>query len=137
MNNPLFIGPSEHQRLMELRTRANAAPVDMVELVQRLKTPEGKAAHRKQMTAQTCLLPASYMVTFSIETGHPCGTCRHMSMSTHHKLRLPNARAVWMVAEVLGFTDTLESCVTYREELEGHGEAVNVIQPLIHEASKQ
>lgn len=132
--NPLFIGPLEKQKLSKLRDLANAHPVDIAVVIEAMKHRAGKAAHKIQMTAQTVELPASYLVTFSIETGHPAGTARHMSMSTNHAGRVPNAASVWMVAELLGFVSGLESCTLYLEELEGHGNAVNVIQPLIHEA---
>ena len=132
--NPLFIGPHERQKLSELRELANAHPVDMLVLSEAMKHRAGKAAHKLQMTAQTVALPAAYLVTFSIETGHPAGTARHMSMSTNRAGRVPNPVSLWMVAELLGFVGGLETCICWPEELQGHGLAVNVVQMLIHEA---
>jgi hypothetical protein len=132
--NPLFIGPHEKQALSELRSLANARPVDIRTLAERLESPDGKAAHKQRMTEQSVLIPASYMVTFSIETGHPAGTARHMSMSVNHEEHVPNPVSLWMVAELLGFVGGLETCICWPEELQGHGLAVNVVQMLIHES---
>lgn len=134
MNNSLLLGPDEKTKLLELREMANRNPVDMVRLLPSLKSKNGKAAHKMHMTMQTVELPLTYLVTFSVETNVPCGTQRHMSMSTAREGFLPNVIAVWMVAELLGFVGSLNDCVHYLEELQGHGKAVNVIQPIQHEA---
>ena len=34
------------------------------------------------------------------------------------------------MAEQLGFAGGMETCPVYREKTQGHGEAINVIQPL-------
>ena len=127
---PLLLGPDECAALQELRELAAATPVDMPPLLQRLKTGEGKAAHMRQMNAQSIEIPVGYLVTFSIETGHPAGVCRHMSMSSPVEGRVPIPEAVWMVAEELGFSGSLEACAVWLEDLQGHGKAVNVVQPL-------
>lgn len=130
MSTPLMIGPNERKALDNLRKLANEHPVDMRTLPQRLETPDGKAAHMTQMTAQSIRLPVDFLVTFSIEIGHPIGTCRHMSMSVRKQGRVPNPLAAWMVAEQLGFVGGLESCNHWLEDLQGHGQAVNVVQPV-------
>ena len=130
MNRPLVIGPEQLAGLNELRERASAAPVDARALIARIDTPEGKAAHRAQMTAQSIGLPIGFLVTFSIEHGHPIGPCRHMSMSVEDKDRVPHPAAVWAVAELLGFAGGLHACKTWPELLQGHGLAINVVQPL-------
>ena len=88
-----------------------------------------------QMTRQSVAIPLDFLVTFSIETGHPVGTCRHMSMSVGKVGRIPNAHALWMIADLLGFTDNLDACTVWREELQGHGVAINVVQPITAEGS--
>lgn len=128
MGTPILIGPTELAALHELRVRANGHPVDARGLAVRLATPDGKSAHRDQMTGQSVRLPLAYLVTFSIETGHPKGTYRHMSMSVQREGRLPNGNSLWLVAHALGFTGALEECMLYRETLQGHGEAINVLQ---------
>lgn len=130
MSTPLMIGPNEREALDNLRKLANEHPVDMRTLTERLKTPDGKAAHKKQMTAQSVAIPADFLVTFSIEIGHPIGTCRHMSMSVGKQERVPSPQGAWMVAEQLGFVGGLESCVHWLEDLQGHGRAINVVQPV-------
>jgi len=126
----LVIGEAERDRLTHLRLRALTHPVDMLALVDAIKTPKGKAAHMRRMKLQTVALPFGFLVTFSIEDNHPCGTCRHMSMSGARAPRVPSPHAVWMVAELLGFVDSLAACTHWLEDLEGHGQAVNVVQPI-------
>ena len=128
--NPLVIGPDEQLKLATLRELASQHPVDMPTLIEAIKHPAGKAFHKSRMTAQSISLPLYYLVTFSIETGHPVGTCRHMSMSVKAPGRVPNPHAVWMVAEVLGFVGGLEQCKHWIEDLEGHGLAINLVQPV-------
>lgn len=129
---PLLIGPDERAALHDLRDRATRSPVDMTDLIERLKLPKIKTKHMRQMTEQTVYLPAAYAVTFSIETNHPeSRTARHMTMSVDAEGRLPNRHAVWMVAEELGFIGNLELCQgIWVERLQGHGEAVNIVQLL-------
>ncbi|MGF6641805.1 hypothetical protein [Paraburkholderia sp. MM6662-R1] len=127
---PLFIGPDEREALKALRELAQRQPVDMAVLTEALKHPAGKAAHKDQMTSQSVRLPTHFLVTFSIEKGHPIGTCRHMSMSVGKPDRVPNPHAIWMVAEELGFVGGLDQCVHWSELLEGHGTAINVVQPI-------
>lgn len=130
-----MIGPGEREALARLRAQAEARPIDVSTLERAIATPEGKAHHRIRMTEQTVLIPAAYMVTFSVETNHPHGTARHMSMSVQREGRLPIGHAVWMVAVELGFTGGLGECTTWLEELQGHGQAVNVVQYVTaHEA---
>jgi hypothetical protein len=126
----LLIGPAERAALERLRAVANEHPVDMSTLPARLAQPEGKTIHMAQMNAQTISLPVGYLLTFSIETGHPGGLARHMSLSVSRPGRLPNHAAVWMVAAELGFERGLDDCVCWIEDLKGHGQAVNVVQLL-------
>lgn len=130
MTTPLLIGPEERKKLVALRELAAAHPVDMPALMRRLETPAGKAAHKRQMTKQSVAIPADFLVTFSIETGHPAGTCRHLSMSVGREGRVPSPEAIAMVAAELGFVGALETQIIWLEELQGHGKAVNVVQPL-------
>ena len=132
---PLMIGAAEREALALLRGLAAEHPVDMTTLTARLKTFDGKQAHMNQMTRQSVAIPLDFLVTFSIETGHPVGTCRHMSMSVGKVGRIPNAHALWMIADLLGFTDNLDACTVWREELQGHGVAINVVQPITAEGS--
>ena len=124
----ILIRQEERDALHELRDRAARVPVDMRTLAARLATPEGKEAHRRQMTAQTFEIPVRNLVTFSVEIGHPNGAAaRHMSMSSGGNL--PAVEAVLLVAEELGFVGGVESWTrSWPENLQGHGRAVNVVQ---------
>lgn len=128
MTTPLLIGPDERAALAALVKRAELNPVDMRTLSQRLEDPAQKAAHMDAMTAQTVAIPAAYLVTFSIEHGHPGGPARHMSISVDREGRVPSPVGVWMVAQELGFVGALEKCAVWSEDLQGHGKAVNVVQ---------
>ena len=124
----LVLSHDTNVELAELLAAAAANPVDMKVLTEAMKHVAGKAAHKMQMTRQTIEIPIGFMVTFSIETGHPGGTARHMSMSIDKHGRIPNEHALWIVAERLGFVGDLNDCVMWVEDLEGHGAAVNVVQ---------
>jgi hypothetical protein len=137
--NPLIIGATQKRELNALRDLAIAHPVDLPKVMEAIKTPEGKRLHMDQMDSQTVDLPIAYAVTFSIEIGHPCGPCRHMSLSSRLRGRSPIPEAVWMVCEELGFVGEakFEGCHVYKEDLQrgpdpkrDRAVAVNVIQPL-------
>jgi hypothetical protein len=130
---PLVIGPSLRTRFADLIRLAEHNPIDMPDLMERLQTPVGKAAHLRQMSRQCLVIPGiwNFIVAFSIECRHPVGTCRHMSMSIDREGRVPTLDAVWMVADELGFRHGLDRCMAWPEEHDGHGVAINVIQPLV------
>lgn len=130
LGTPFLLGPADCDALHELRDRAARAPVDIRDLTERISRPTGKAVHMRQMTAQTIELPFGYAVTYSVEFGHPIGTCRHMSMSSPRPDRVPRPEALWLVAVELGFVGELEQCAVWPEALQGHGIAVNVVQPI-------
>lgn len=130
MATALLITTAEREALALLRGLASENPVDMRGLAARLKDPTAKAKHMDQMTRQSVSIPLDFLVTFSIETGHECGTARHMSMSVGTVGRIPNEHGVWLVAEILGFVGGLDQCVCWIEDLKGHGRAVNVVQPV-------
>lgn len=127
----LVLGPPQVEALRELHAEAAARPVDMPLVVVQLETAEGKALHMAQMTAQSIELPIGFLVTFSFETGHPVGDCRHMSISvdTAAEGKLPHPAAIWEVAKQLGFTGALTDCKVWVEQLNGHIQAVNLVQP--------
>jgi hypothetical protein len=136
---PFILGEAEIGQLATLKLIAEAHPVDMTNLMERLKSKKNKRRHMEQMSKQTVYLPFDYAVTYSKEINHPGGTARHMSMSINKEGRVPNQFAVWMVAEHLGFTgphddiaraeDNLKQCdAIWFEDLRGHGKAINVVQ---------
>lgn len=119
-----------------LRELAAERPVDARTLMERIAI-QGDAAHRAQMAAQTVRIPRPFpfWVTFSIEVGHPVGTCRHLSISVERARRGPHPAAVWTVAEYFGFTGSLDACRCWLEPLSDGRVAVNVVQPVaLHEA---
>lgn len=137
IGTPFMIGPGEIANLKALAEVAAANPVDMDGLLERLKDPANKRRHRQQMTHQSVRLPFDYLVTFSIEINHPIGAARHLSLSSPNPDRVPRPQAVWMVAEVLGFTGVVvdseeppPASTIWLEDLEGHGKAVNLVQPI-------
>lgn len=129
---PLFIDDDVRANLAKLREAAAAKPVDMPKLREALKTPAGVRRYREAMTKQTVIIPGPwpFYVTFSIETGHPAGTCRHMSMSIMRKDRVPHPVGAWVVAGELGFAGGYDACGVWTEDLLDGGVAINVVQPL-------
>ena len=43
--------------------------VNVQDLLTKLSTVDGKAAHREQMTRQTIVLPGEWYLTYSVESG--------------------------------------------------------------------
>ena len=129
---PLIITPEVTASLEALRQRAPLHPVNVHELMRKIKTAQGDRQHRQQMTEQTVPIPGPwpFFVTFSIETGQPVGTCRHMSMSIMREGRTPTPEAVWLIAEVLGFTGSMKDCKVWIEKLSDGDRAINVVQPI-------
>lgn len=129
MGTPLVIDKEVKSQIKACVELAEANPVDMPALMNRIKDPVGKAHHMAQMNRQTVKIPFAYLVTFSIEHGHPCGPCRHMSMSVHREGRIPNPIGVWMIAQEFGFWGALTNCeAIWEEDLQGHGKAINIVQ---------
>lgn len=127
----LVIGAEQKKKIAALRTLATANPVDVKRLAKAIKLPPLKAKHMQQMTRQTITIPMNFLVTFSVETGHHrIGACRHMSMSVDQEGRLPSPEALWMVAEEFGFVGGLRDCKVWKEDLQGHGIAINIVQPV-------
>lgn len=135
-SSPLIMGATQRAELRTLRERAAERPVDVQGLVERLNEPDAKRAHMDQMNDQTIEVPTAFLVTFSVEIGHPGGAARHMSMSSVRPGRLPTEHAVWMVAEELGFLGGLKACAIWLEDLQrgptarDRAQAVNVVQLL-------
>lgn len=132
MSTPLIMTEEARQQIVALRKLAEDNPVNMVGLTERLQIPYEKEMHMAQMTAQTMMIPMAFLVTFSIEFGHPVGPCRHLSMSVQREGRIPHPAAVWMVAKEFGFWGVIEDCeAVWNEELKSHGVAINVVQTLM------
>jgi hypothetical protein len=120
----------------------------MAKIVPQLQTQIGLDRHRRRMTELSVMLPFGYLVTFSIETNHPDPRAksgmRHLSVSSPNQGKMPNAFAIWMVAELLGFEgesgpehalDNLRSCYVCLEDAHDGCVAVNIVQPLsVHAA---
>src|SRR4249919_1156428 len=105
--SPLILGAAQKAALEVLRLHARANPIDVLAVRERVKTPAGHAAHIERMQMFTVSIPTAFVVTYSVETGHPCGTCRHLSMSSTRHGRTPTPEAVWMLAQALGFQGDL------------------------------
>lgn len=127
---PMIIGPKEKARLANLRKYATDNPIDIPPVMEQIKTPEGLLAHEKRMDRYSCWIPLGFRVVFSIETGHPVGTSRHLSVSSPAKGRIPNIFAMGMLAEELGFVGGLELCGIWDEDIGEGQKAINLIQPL-------
>jgi hypothetical protein len=135
----LLINDDERAAIQRLREAAAAMPVAMPGLGARIATVDGKAVHMRQMTAQTIELPVGWLCTFSIETGHPCGAARHLSVSRQGVApgTGPHPAMIAEIAHEFGFTGTLSDWVCWPEQLQGRdGIAVNVVQPIDAPASE-
>jgi hypothetical protein len=126
----LVIDYRQRKRLADLRALANRHPVNAAELPHTLATDEGKVAHLQVITSQTIELPVGFLLSFTVETGHPCGTIRHMTLSVMRVDRIPTPEACELVAAELGFVGGLAACMRWTEQLQGHGVGVNLVQPV-------
>ena len=126
----LVITPALEEGFNRLRLRAVQNPIDMRDFD--AMDAEAIAAHRARLLRQSLVIRAGsdYMVTFSIETGHPVGMCRHVSVSRVRDASqsLPAVQIVWALAQLLGFTGCICECVCFPEQLENGGQAINVVQ---------
>ena len=130
MAKMLVIGPTEIAMFDALKAYAAANPIDMAVVMRLIKTHKGTRDHLARMKKFTIALQWGQTVTFTIEEGHPAGTCRHFSMASPEPGRAPTPVAVWMVAEHFGFKGGLEACTVYVEDIGGGHSAINLIQPL-------
>jgi hypothetical protein len=128
--SPLIIGATQRQELAALRAKASAEPFDVLAILEQTKSKAGHEAHLERMKAFTIPIPTAFIVTFSIENGHPPGTCRHLSVSSRRHGRTPTPEAVWMIAEELGFIGGLQQCAFWEEEIGEGDKAINVVQPV-------
>jgi hypothetical protein len=129
---PLIITEEVVAMLADLRKRANQAPIDMKGVVERLRRPRGRREHQDRMNGLTVVIPGPhrFFATFSVETGHPCGTARHLSVSIDKEGRVPSPEAVEIIASHLGFTGTFNQWAFWAEPLKDGGNAINVVQPI-------
>lgn len=133
--NPLLLGEVQREQLRDLRERAALDPTDMRGLGDRLKDKRLKREHVDRMNNLSIELPLAYLVTFTVEVGHPGGVARHLSMSSKRRGKTPIPEAVWMVCQELGFVgDRFEGCTVWVEDLQrgpdprDRAKAVNVVQ---------
>lgn len=130
---PLIISHEMAAQLRHLVKLGAARPVEISTLAARLGTPRGKRLHLTQMAHQSVRIPGQpwpWIVTYSLEVGHPVGTCRHMSMSVVRDGRAPSLEAVEMVAELLGFVGGAIQSRTWVETLSDGRVALNLAQPV-------
>lgn len=126
---PLLIGAKQKQAIRAVCALAEANPIDMLQRIEQLQTEVGKIAHMAQMTGQTIELPTAFLVTYSVELGHPAGKCRHLSVSIEREGRVPSPEGVWIIAQEFGFTGQIKDCARiWLEKVEGGGDAVNLLQ---------
>jgi hypothetical protein len=130
---PLIITPEVTDAFTALRDLAAANPVNIQKLAEVIKHEAGRLAHRDQMQNQSLLIdtgPFNFVVVFSVETHHPCGTCRHLSVSIVRDGRVPSPEAVQLIAEYLGFEGGITDCTIYPEKLSDGATAINIVQPV-------
>lgn len=126
----LLLGPDERNKLAVLRAYADENPMNVQLILQLTRSETGRRMHLKRMERFSVTIPAAFVVTYSIELGHPPGACRHLSVSICRPGRVPTPEAVWMLASELGFVHGLEHCAVWEEPI-GEGDiAINVAQPV-------
>lgn len=105
MSTPFLIDDATITRLRDLKSIAEANPVseqDMRRIIQQVS--DGIFAPDPRNTEQTITLPFGYTLTFTVEW-QPVGMCRHVSMASPAKQRIPVDAAMNMVMPHLGFRE--------------------------------
>lgn len=129
---PLVLDDDARAKIRTLREAAEAAPMVMAEVAQRLQTPEGQEAHMLDMAGRTIVLGFGTTVTFSTED-HDGRMFRHLSMAVAESGKLPNPEAVRFIIPEFGFVGVMErDCHIYIEDMPDGHHAINVVQPLDH-----
>jgi hypothetical protein len=128
--SPLILGQSQRTDLAHLREQAVADPIDVAAVLEQTKTAQGLTKHQERMKTFTIPIPTAFMVTYTIETGHPSGPCRHLSMSSVRHGRAPTPDAIWMIASELGFVGALDQCMVWPEDIGAGDKAINIVQPI-------
>jgi hypothetical protein len=126
----LIIGAEQKIILHALRDFATLNPIDVLKVRELIKSQDGHAAHLERMKLYSTKIPSMFYVTFSVETGHPVGTCRHISVSSRRRGRVPTPEAVWMLAREMGFVGGLGCCTIWDENIGSGDLAINLVQPL-------
>jgi hypothetical protein len=135
---PLIITEQVTADLAALRDLAARHPVDIALVKHRLETGgEVRKAHLAHMQKQTYRIeggPYEFWVTFSIETGHPVGACRHLSASVKREGRVPHPAAIELIGHLVGFTGSLDDWIAWPETLSDGATAINIVQPITADA---
>jgi hypothetical protein len=134
-STPLIMGAEHITALHDLRERAAAAPVHLPDRMERSKTPEGLREHAAAMSRLTITIPIGFLVTYSIETGHPGGgSARHLTMSTAREMPPPTVAQMKAVARELGFVGDISCANVWSERAcpvhcdQGRDVTINLIQ---------
>ena len=133
----LILGLADTTRLAELRAKGDDAPYDVRAEAAMQATPEGRERHNRRMTGLMVEV-LSHTVCYSVETGHPAGTCRNLSVALLPRrarlyrpqpiMRPPLPAVVWGFALALGFRDGPAEWWSYLAR--DRRIVVNVVQPV-------
>lgn len=132
----LFITPAARDDIQAVITHAQGNKIDLVEMRRRMGSDEladDKAPGRDK--AFCCTVPDGLKCVFSIEQ-HPCGWCRHLSVSQAGKRR-PHSLVLEELMSEFGFHGGLEQATAiWQESISLEQVAVNVLQTLDVTAGK-
>lgn len=132
----VIIEPNDLEAIQDLIRRAALQPVYMPTLEKRLENPRQRAAHRKLVTDLSIVLatcrPHPLQLCYTIETGHPCGVARHLSVSVVSEERLlPTPFLMETLMPLFGFFGDLSDTTSYVDRLSVGGCALNLLQPVL------
>lgn len=130
---PIFIGPDEKAKLVDLVARAAASPTDYWTLLALVAaTEQGHGAKVAEMNkALTVEIPVGFTVTLTYEEQRPGVMCRHASIGVRTTPgRAPSPEAVTMIMTELGFVNSLGRLPTYMEYPPDGTGVINLIEPL-------
>jgi hypothetical protein len=127
----LVIGPTEKDKLIDLRRNAEKNPYSL-DMLHDLEA--GKIPPMGSIEGFYCYIPDGFRAVFSINQ-HPGGWCRHLSVSVKEKDLIPPLPALWAICNELGYeTNLLENpngvYYYYLEDLYDGGQAINVVEKI-------
>lgn len=129
---PIIIGPEEKIKIKALIDRATKHPIMIDEIKRRIL----KGVPGNINLKATISIPTSTVVTYTHEEIKKGVVCRHMSVSTQIKGRVPSVEAVSMIMEEFGFINSIDKVYRYAEQIGDEDKAINVIEPLDGDMSK-
>ncbi len=102
MATALIIGETERAALADLRARAGVQPINVREVVERLRSDAGDRAHRALMDSLSVRIPLDFLVTLCKPASPALQGGEHVRITAQLGRNRPHMNRVFGVARELG-----------------------------------